>query len=114
MKTVISKTIVKKGYHGWQAKTTVKIENACDYEISTSKMSGGFVSCSAQAGTQKDAKEGGLESFGYMMFSDPSYKLASKKVRANEKSISEIHAAGLLIFNQKLEAGELATEVAEV
>ena len=113
MENVKSATIVKKGRDGWEAKTDVKIKNACDYEIHTFKYSGGFVKCSAQAGTKKEP-ENGLSSFSYMMFSDPNYKLASNKVRATEKSISEIHAAGLLIFDQKLKAGELTLKVAEI
>lgn len=112
MKTEFSNTFVKKGFHGWQAKTVVSIENGSDFEISTLKRSSGFVSCSAQLGTHKDLSNG-MSSFRYLMFTDPLYRLAEKKTRATEKSISQIHEAGLIIFKQKLEAGELVTKAAK-
>jgi hypothetical protein len=93
-------------------KQSIKDVNGYDVEISTSKDHRSIISCCAQFGTME--KGDGYSSFQYMIHSDPFIVLAKSAPgkRATENALREIHAAGMIEFNRRREAGELPTREA--
>lgn len=62
---------LKNGHHGKSVETSTSA-NGYDWEIHTSKTSGGKIRCYAQAGIK------GNGSFSYAMFSDPNINLITE------------------------------------
>ena len=100
-------TTYKKGRDGWQGVTLILDVNGYDWQIRTSKGSKGLNSI-AQAGSSHVEEK--FSTFNFAMFSDPSITLAKSEKRCTEKTIKEMHALALIIFDQKLEAGELPSK----
>ena len=98
METV--KTRIYKGREGWTGESTITNVNGYDWEIMTYKSSGGIIS-TAQSGQKTE------NGFSYMMFTNPSVRLVHERVRATEKSVTEIHKKGVMWFAQLHKSGEL-------
>lgn len=82
-------TIINKGYHGNQAKTTIKLDNDKILNITTMKRSNGLLSTTASVGTLKDGF------ISHMMFQDYAKTLISEKVRVTTKAVENQHNAAL-------------------
>ena len=98
MNTIASQQ--KTNYRGEKSiVATVLNVGEYDYEIHTSKRSGGMVTCWFQSGKSKD--EGSYTTFSFVIFQDPSETLATLKGRATEENLLKVHAEGLKAFREK-------------
>lgn len=87
-------TQIKKNHHnGWTATTMVPSQErpGRHWQITTSKNGSGSVNSYAQLGDYTPSEGGGFNSFSFMMFTDPSVRGASVKMRSTEKTIAEAH-----------------------
>ena len=88
------KTICYKSHYGWMAETTTEAnQNGDAWQISTSK-SGKGIKCSAIKGKLSN------EMFSYEMFGSEKLQLAFSEGQCTEKKVREIHAAGLIKFEE--------------
>ncbi len=93
------KTRVFKSHYGWTAESMTEADaNGQAWQISTSKRSNGIVSCSAIQGKS----ERGM--FSYEMFGAKRLELAQIKGQATEKAIRVTHEAGIIKFNELIQA----------
>jgi hypothetical protein len=94
-------TTIRKGFHGWIAKTIIENFKGYDWDISTLKTYDGDLTSTAQAGDNKFYN--GYTSFEFVVFQDPSIRLkTSRPARVNEKAVLEQHAEALKIFKEKV------------
>ena len=94
-------TVVRKGFHGWEAKTYFNIiggpHNNRQVKVSTFKGHNGLYT-SAQVVTVEN--QGGYNTESFLMFSDPSKTLVpAVKCRVTDASVAGQHAAALDILN---------------
>lgn len=90
----LTQTVVSKSMRdGWQAETMANIHDK-DYQIYTSKGSGGKLTCRSQKGTM----DGGM--FSFMMFGDETLVLASVSALCTEANVRELHEQGLAKFKE--------------
>ena len=110
VKIASESTEIVNGRSGWKGETVLSIKNGCAYQISTFKGARGYIATTAQAGTH--GTSGPFKTFKFRMFTDPNYKLyTSEAKRATSKSVRETHSTGLAAFKEKLQAGEIATQL---
>lgn len=96
-----------KSFNGWKGETLILDLNGYDWQITTSKGNKGLHS-TAQAGCSHD--EGDYRTFKFQLFSDPNITLVQSDKRCTEKMIKDLHATALIIFDQKVTAGELPSK----
>jgi hypothetical protein len=80
---------IRRGFHGVQARSTVKIGGKRELRIDTFKASQGGLVCFAQV---VEVGDDGTVSF--VVFQDLSARLATAKARATEKAIIACHLEG--------------------
>jgi len=99
----VTNTIYKKG----KAESSTETDaNGNSWEINTWKTNSGKIECTAIQG--KSEQKEGYKTFSYDMFGGKRLRLASKEGRATDKTIQEVHAAGLLKFAEEMEKEEAA------
>lgn len=94
-----------KGRDGWTAKTVIKNLLGYDWNISTMKRSSGQLITIATGGKYKD--EPGYSTFSFSMFTDPNISLGTSNDRGTDKNVEALHNQSLVIFDQKIENGEI-------
>lgn len=101
---------VYKSYHGWQAETITTV-NGQTYKISTLKTSSGRVTSSAQPG--RASQDDKFRSFQVTDMFAGNIKLIAEKKSATEKAIREQHNKAVLLFDEMVQAGDIAPEKPE-
>lgn len=102
----IIETLIYKGRDGWEAKSTTDTDaNGKAWQISTYKRKTG-VECYAIEGQDE-----GNGCFSFMMLGGNRLnRLAWQDGQCNEKKVREVHAAGLIAFQQHMKTQEPATQ----
>ena len=82
-------TKIFKSFYGWQAETTIDLENGRALQFTTMKRHGGYLVTTAQVVSVKG------DFVSYTMYQDFNKIVVSEKVRVTEKAVKAQHDKAL-------------------
>lgn len=104
------KARVYKSYHGWIGET-ITTANGQTFKITTMKRHSGQIVSNAQPG--EAGQDGNFQTFTVTDMFQGSIELIKQTRRATEKAIRQQHAKAVILFDEKVQAGEIQAEKPE-